>query len=157
MSVSHPSRMLTLPQKQDASRVIGLALRDLMMVGHPCLSKHSASASASASVSDTEDSEKGGSTPSGDAAPSKRTRMSSRRQSSDHLGNIVAYIEQQNKHLEKEEMHREWEAQHMEQQEQLQERMVELPECSIGLQAQHQGDLISLLQATLMGTGAGDA
>jgi hypothetical protein len=45
----------------------------------------------------------------------------------------------------------------MERQEQLQECMVELAERSIGLQAQHQGDLISLLRATLMGTGAGDA
>jgi hypothetical protein len=65
----------------------------------------------------------------------------------------LVYMEQQNKHLEKEEMHREWEVQHME----LQEHMVELAECSIGLQAQHQGDLMLLLQATLIGMGAGDA
>jgi hypothetical protein len=128
MSVSHPSPMLTLPQKQDMLCMIGLALRDLMMVGHLHLSKRSASASASASVSDMEDSEKGGSTPSGNAAPSKCTRVSSCHQSFDQLGNIVVYMEQQNKHLEKEEMHREQEAQHMEQQEQLQECIVELAE-----------------------------
>jgi hypothetical protein len=128
-----------------------------MMVGHLHSSKRSTSASTSASILDMEDSEKGGSTPSGNATPSKRTRVSSCCKSSDQLGNIVAYMEQQNKHLEKEEMHREREAQHMERQEQLQERMVELAECSIGLQAQHQGDLISLLRATLMGMGAGDA